>query len=162
MKTARFPRRRFNWKALAFFLVVTLVIGFLGGILGGTGGFDTLKKPPLTPPQAVFPIVWTILYVLMAVAAYLVWNANDIDSARVLRLYLVQLVVNALWPVIFFRLDWQLFAFFWILLLIALVTLMMAGFRYINKTAFYLLIPYFLWLLFAAYLNLGFYLLNMA
>ena len=67
---------------------------------------------------------------------------------------------NALWPIIFFRLKWRLFAFFWLVTLIALVSLVMAGFRYIRKTAYWLILPYFIWLIYAAYLNLGFYLLN--
>jgi len=153
--------RTASWKALIFFVGITLLIGGAGGLLGGTEGFDVLNKPPLTPPGWVFPVVWTILYSLMGWAAYLVWKANDIDGARSLRLYLLQLAVNALWPLFFFRLSWRLFAFFWILLLILLVSILLSSFRYIRRAAFWAILPYFLWLLFAAYLNLGFYLLNL-
>jgi tryptophan-rich sensory protein len=96
----------------------------------------------------------------MGIAAFIIYNANDIDSGKLLRIYLLQLFFNALWPIIFFRLKWQLFAFFWLVTLIALVSLVMAGFRYIRKTAYWLILPYFIWLIYAAYLNLGFYLLN--
>ena len=154
-------RRAFDLKAFLFFEGVTLLLGMLGGFLGGTSAFETLRKPPLTPPAIVFPIVWTILYLLMGFAAYLVWNTDDIARAPPLRMYFLQLVVNVLWPVIFFRLQWRLFAFFWLLLLLALLSLTMAGFRYIRKSSYWLLVPYFLWVLFAGYLNLGIYLLNM-
>lgn len=156
--------RKFDLKAFAFFELVTLAAGALGGLLGGmfTGqmSFDQLVKPPLTPPGWVFPVVWTVLYSLMGLAAYLVYNSNDIDRAAPLRMYFLQLAVNILWPLFFFRLEWRLFAFFWLLLLIALVTLTMTGFKHIRPAAYYLLIPYLLWILFAAYLNLAFYLLN--
>lgn len=93
-------------------------------------------------------------------AAYLVWNTDDIDRAPPLRMYFLQLVVNVLWPVIFFRLQWRLFAFFWLVLLFGLVSLTATGFRYIHRTAGRRMIPYQLWLLFAGYLNIGVYLLN--
>ena len=153
--------RAFHLGALLFFEILTLGVGMLGGLLGGMSGFDTLRHPPLTPPGWVFPVVWTVLYLLMGLAAYLIWNTYDIDGPRVLRLYLAQLAVNALWPLFFFRLGWRLFAFFWLLLLLALLSLTMAGFRYIRKSSYWLLVPYFLWVLFAGYLNLGIYLLNM-
>lgn len=154
-------RHKFQLKAYLLFLAVTLGIGYLGGLAGGISGFQNLQKPPLTPPAGAFPIVWSILYILMATAAYLVWNSGDLDRGASLRLYIVQLLVNALWPFFFFRLQWRLFAFFWLLLLIALITLTMAGFGYIRKSTYWLLAPYLAWTLFAAYLNLGFYILNL-
>lgn len=153
-------RHKFDLKALVLFIGSTLLIGFLGGLLGGNGGFEQLAKPPLTPPAAVFPIVWTVLYVMMGLAAYLIWNSGDLDRVACLRMYYAQLLVNALWPLLFFRLQWRLAAFFWILLLLALLTLTMSGFAYIRKAAYWLLVPAFLWTLFAGYLNLGIYLLN--
>lgn len=83
----------------------------------------------------------------MAFAAYLVFNTDDIDRGAPLRMYLLQLLVNVLWPVFFFRLEWRLFSFFWLLLLIALVTLTMTGFKYIRPAAYYLMLPYLLWCL---------------
>lgn len=97
----------------------------------------------------------------MGIAAYLVWSSGDLDRGASLRMYILQLLVNVLWPLFFFRLQWRLFAFFWLLLLLAALSLTMAGFRYIRKSAYWLLVPYFLWVLFAGYLNLGIYLLNM-
>ena len=153
--------RKINWKTLILFLLLTLGIGGgLGALLGGDMGLDGLVKPPLAPPAWVFPVAWTLLYVLMAVAAYLVCISGDVDSKPALQLYWLQLVVNALWPLFFFRLEWRLFALVWLLVLLALAALTAWNFRPISQTAFYLFIPYLVWLLFAAYLNLSFYVLN--
>ena len=88
-------------------------------------------------------------------------HSRDFGHQVLARTYFLQLLVNILWPLFFFRLQWRLFAFFWLLLLLALLSLTMAGFRYIRKSSYWLLVPYFLWVLFAGYLNLGNYLLNM-
>lgn len=150
----------FRLGAFLFWVGLTLLLGILGGLLGSAEGYDTLVKPPLSPPGIVFPIVWTVLYTLMGISAYLIWNSGDLDRGPALRLYLLQLIVNVLWPLLFFRLEWRLFSFFWIIALILLVILMLAAFYAIRKTAAYLNIPYLIWLLFAAYLNLGFYIVN--
>ncbi|MDD2361981.1 MAG: tryptophan-rich sensory protein [Oscillospiraceae bacterium] len=160
MNATVLPRRAFQFKALIFFTLFTLGVGLLGGLIGGTSQFTELEKPPLTCSATAFPFIWTFLYIIIGVAAYLVWNANDIDGGRVLRLYFVQLLLNFLWPLIFLRFQWRLFAFFWMLILIAIVSLVLTGFKYIRKFAYWLTIPYFFWLLYLAYLNLGFYLLN--
>lgn len=155
----------FRPAVLAGFIGFTLAFGFIGAWLGGfiggsTALYKSLVQPPLAPPAILFPIIWPILYILMAVAAYLAWAANSAERSVALRWYVIQLVINALWPLLFFRLGWFLIAFFWLLLLIAAVSLTMVGFRYLSKAAYRLMIPYLLWLLFAAYLNLGVYLLN--
>ncbi len=153
-------RVKIDWKVLLFFLVYTYALAGIGALLGGSFDLEMLNAPPFAPPAWVFPVAWSILYTLMAIAAYLVFVSNDLDRGPALRLYLLQVAINALWSFFFFRLEWRLFAFFWLLLLIAVVVLTMVAFRKINRTAFRLLIPYLLWLLFAAYLNLGYYLLN--
>ena len=143
---------------------VAVGVGALSGLITRQSVkevFPLLEKPPLSPPAAVFPIVWSALYLLMGIAAYLVWSSGDLDRGASLRMYFLQLLVNILWPLFFFRLQWRLFAFFWLLLLLALLSLTMAGFRYIRKSSYWLLVPYCLWVLFAGYLNLGIYLLNM-
>ena len=151
------PSSLFN---LFFFVVTTLLIGFVGGLIGGSGGYAALEAPPLAPPGWVFPVVWTALYILMAVAAWLVYESRDEDRIGAIRLYYFQFIVNALWTLFFFRLSWRLFALLWLLLLIALVVLTFLRFRAIRPLAGWLLIPYLAWCIFAAYLNLGFYLLN--
>ncbi len=148
-----------QWKPLLFFLLYTFLLAGLGAWLG-MANTDGLTLPPLSPPDWLFPIVWTVLYALMSIAAYLVFVSNDIDRGSALRLYLLQVLVNVLWPLFFFRLEWRLFAFLWLLLLLALVILTAARFKPISRTAWYLLLPYIAWLLFAGYLNLGIYLLN--
>lgn len=152
--------RKIDWKVFLFFFFYTFILAGIGVLLSGGFNLDSLNKPPLAPPAWVFPIVWTLLYAAMSTAAYLVFVSNDIDRSATLRLYLLQVVINVLWPVFFFRFEWRLFAFFWLLLLLAAVALTTAGFKNISRTAYYLMIPYIIWILFAAYLNIGFYLLN--
>ena len=152
-----------KWPVYLAWIAGTEAVGALSGWLtrGGAERYARLiVKPPLSPPGWVFPVVWSVLYLLMGIGAYLVYHSGDLDRGPPLRMYLLQLLVNLLWPFFFFRLEWRLFAFFWLLLLIALVTLTMAGFKHICPAAYRLLIPYLLWTLFAAYLNLAFYLLN--
>lgn len=147
--------------ALVISIGIALLAGGIGALLGG--GFsmqETLAKPPLAPPGWLFAPVWTILYTLMGIAAWLVWKSEDVDRTGALTIYVLQLIVNVLWPLFYFRLQWLLFAFFWILLLIALVAVTFKKFRPLDRTAGWLLIPYLVWLLFAAYLNLGYYILN--
>ena len=124
--------------------------------------FDTLKKPPLAPPGSVFPIVWSVLFVLMGISIVLFLKSGGIDKKAGLLLYTAQLVVNFFWTIFFFNLEWRLFSFFWLLLLLGLVIGMIVKFSKDSKPAAYLQIPYVLWLLFAGYLNLGVYLLNRA
>lgn len=153
--------KKFSWRALLFFVGITLAAGVLGALLGGD--FSVVKEwtaPPLAPPSWLFFPVWTILYTLMGVAAYLVWQTGDVDRTESIAVYFLQLFVNVLWPLFFFRLQWRLFSFFWILLLIALVAYTIKRFSAHSTAAAWLLIPYLAWLLFAAYLNLGYYVLN--
>ncbi len=153
--------KKFSWRALLFFVGITLAAGALGALLGGD--FSVVREwnaPPLAPPAWVFFPVWTILYTAMGVSAYLVWQTGDIDRIQSIAVYFLQLAVNVLWPLFFFRLQWRLFSFFWILLLIALVAYTIKRFSAHSTVAAWLLLPYFVWLLFASYLNLGYYVLN--
>lgn len=150
-------------KPLPFLFQLALSLG--GGILVGflTSGrevYETLVKPPLSPPAILFPIVWSILYTLMAVSASLILSSKSPKTDSAMKIYYIQLIVNFIWPILFFNFGFLTLSFVWILLLIALVALMIYKFYGINKTAAFLQIPYLLWLLFAAYLNLGFVILN--
>lgn len=124
--------------------------------------YGMVTKPPLSPPAILFPIVWTILYVLMGVGSYLVLTSDgskeEIKSA--LSVYVWQLLVNFLWPTFFFNFGWYLFSFFWLVLLWILVLIMLIRFYRVSKVAAYINIPYLVWLTFAGYLNLGVYFLN--
>ena len=153
-----------NWKTLPLCLVIPLAAGGIGALLAGgfSGSYEAMYKPLLSPPGWVFPVVWTLLYLLMGYASYLVYTseASMPRKRRALTVYAVQLVINLLWPLFFFRLGWYTFAFIWLLLLIAAVLLCRMLFRYIEKRAGDLLLPYLIWLFFAAYLNLGVAILN--
>ena len=141
-------------------IAVPLLSGAAVGLLtSGSMDFDMLKKPPLSPPAILFPIVWTILYVLMGVSYGLIKDRSTPDSTDSL-VYYLQLGVNLLWPFAFFVLKWRLFAFFWLLLLDALVIIMALRFFRRDKTAGWLQIPYTVWVLFATYLNFGVWILN--
>ena len=115
----------------------------------------TLYKPPFAPPGWLFPVVWTILFVLMGVAAYLVYISDSPDKNETLKLYLVQLLVNFGWSIIFFNWNAYFLAFTWLLLLLYLVYLTAKEFYEINKTAGLLMVPYIIWLIYAGYINLS-------
>ena len=118
-----------------------------------------MVKPPLSPPGIVFPIVWTILYILMGISYFLATKDNE-DNKELDQIYLLQLLVNFMWPIIFFVLEMYFTAFLWIILLLILVIVMIKALLNVNKVSGYLQIPYLIWLLFATYLNLGITLLN--
>lgn len=153
-----------NKKLLIICLVVPLAVGGLAALLtgGGMDAFKTLNQPPLSPPGWLFPLVWTILYILMGIASYLVLisGAPWQDSSRAILIYAVQLAFNFLWPIFFFGLSAYLFAFVWLVALWLLVLITILLFKRISAAAAYLLIPYLVWVTFAGYLNLGIYLLN--
>ena len=148
---------------LILFIGFALAAGFLGSLLGGNmTSFKNLKKPFFTPPSIAFPIIWTILYILMGVSSYLIC-CNKTDKKfkkRACFFYLIQLLVNTLWSLFFFRFSWLLFAFFWLLLLIILVIVMIIKFYKLKPLAAYLQIPYLLWLIIAGILNLAIVILN--
>ena len=149
-----------NLKTYAKSILIPVIVGgVVGLIISGSIDYNSLEKPFLSPPSILFPIVWTILYILMGISYALLATKDLIDSKTKL-LYYVQLFVNALWSIFFFTLKWRLFAFVWILLLDVLVTLMIIDFYKKSKIAGLLQIPYLIWILFASYLNLSIYLLN--
>ena len=140
-------------------LVPLIVGGVVGFITSKYMNLDTLNKPFLTPPSIVFPIAWGILYVLMGIS-YGILKDKGLTDKKIDIVYYVQLVINALWSIFFFVLKWRLFAFIWILLLLASVIKMTVEFYKRNKISGLLQIPYILWIVFASYLNLALYLLN--
>ena len=141
-------------------ILVPLLIGALVGFLTSNYiDYNNLIQPSFAPPAILFPIVWTILYTLMGVS-YGILKSNFLTDDKINTIYYSQLFVNALWSFFFFAFELRLFAFFWILLLIALVILMIIEFYKKNKVAGFLQIPYLLWISFASVLNLAVYLLN--
>lgn len=153
-----------QYKPLFISLLISLGIGALSALFIGdaTAYYNSLKQPPFAPPSWVFPVVWSILYILMGISAYLIYRSNAPypKKAKALMIYGLQLVVNFLWSVFFFRFHWLLFSFVWLLFLLALIMIMIALFYRIDKRAALLQIPYLIWVAFAGYLNLAIYLLN--
>ena len=140
-------------------LIPVLIGGIVGLMISSAIDYNSLQKPFLAPPSIVFPIVWTILYILMGIS-YGILKSKGLTDKKIDIIYYIQLAVNAIWSIIFFLLKWRLFAFIWILLLDVLVILMIIKFYKKDKTAGLLQIPYLLWVLFASYLNFAIYILN--
>ncbi|MBQ8605293.1 MAG: tryptophan-rich sensory protein [Clostridia bacterium] len=153
---------KINFKKLIICIAIPLGLGILSGLItsGSMEQFKSLDKPPLSPPAIVFPIVWSILYVLMGIASYFVLESGVSSVGPALRVYALQLIFNIIWPIIFFNLNMYLLAFIWLVILFLLVCLTTLLFYSCNKAAGYLMLPYLVWLVIAGYLNLGIYLLN--
>ena len=151
-----------KYKTLILQVVLALLAGGLASLLGGDTAtlYQRLEAPPFAPPGWVFPVVWTVLYILMGVAAGRVARSADMDRERALFFYYVQLGINVLWPLIFFRFEWITAAAVWLALLVAAVWVTWRQFRQVDTTAGWLLVPYLAWCLFALYLNIGFAVLN--
>lgn len=149
---------------LIFSLLLPLAVGGLSAWLtyGSMEQYGALIQPPIAPPSWVFPVVWTVLYLMMGLASYLVWRADvpQEQKRRALLLYGVQLAMNFIWPLLFFRAGMYAFALLWLLLLLLFVLVTMSVFSQIRPLAARLFIPYVLWLLFAAYLNAAIWFLN--
>lgn len=154
---------KLDGKKLLISLAVPLAVGGLAALLsGGMADYGKLNQPPLAPPGWVFPVVWTVLYLLMGYASYRVWTSGAESKAirSALIVYAVQLAVNFLWPLFFFGLKLRLTAFLILVILWILIYITMRMFAKIDERAGDLLIPYILWVTFAGYLNMGVFLLN--
>ena len=152
-----------NTKKLLICLAIPLAVGGLAALIsGGFSDYRQLNQPPLAPPSWVFPIVWTVLYLLMGYASYrvLVSGKEELLIRQALTAYGIQLCLNFLWPLLFFRLEWRLAAFFLLIGLWIAIFITMRKFLRLDEKAGDLLLPYLLWVCFAGYLNLGVYLLN--
>lgn len=153
-----------NWKTYVIWILITEAVGALSGFLSRSGMEQysaVINQPPLSPPMILFPIVWGILYALMGFGAARISLAPpSAERSTALNLYVIQLVVNFFWSLIFFNAQAFGFAFFWLLLLWVLVLAMIIVFRLVDPLAAYLQIPYLLWLTFAAYLNAAVWYLN--
>ncbi len=150
-----------NLKYLFFSIIFSNLFGLVGNLLGNAAmGFDTIIKPSFNPPAILFPIVWFILYTLMGVSSYIIYTSKSDKKDTALKVYIIQLIINALWPLFFFNLKWYLFSFLWIIIMLVFVIIMSIRFYKINKTAAYLQIPYIIWLIFAGVLNFNIFLLN--
>ena len=152
-------------KAYAISIIIALATGGISALLTreSMNIYAELNTPPFAPPSILFPIVWSILYVLMGVSAAMICtskNTTKLEREDALYLYGISLVINFSWSIIFFRFRTFLLAFFWLILLLFLVVKTINAYKRINKTAAYLQIPYALWVTFAGYLNFAIWYLN--
>jgi tryptophan-rich sensory protein len=146
---------------LVGWLVLTLAAAATGVFVSPDGWYSRLAKPAWTPPSWLFGPVWTLLYALMAVAAWRVWREGGWKAQRrTLTLYLVQWALNALWTPLFFGLQRPGLAFAEILILDAAVLFTLAAFWRVRRISGLLLVPYMLWVAFATVLNLAIWRLN--
>ena len=152
---------KINIRKLLFYIIVPLFLGSIVGFLtSSSNNYNEFIQPKFAPPSILFPIIWTILYILMGISSYIIAESNNYDKNNSLVVYWTQLIVNLLWSFIFFTFKLYFFAFLWIILLILLVVLMIKRFYSISKISAYIQIPYLIWLIFAAILNLSIYILN--
>ncbi len=148
-------------KVPILFSLFTLALGFVVSIfVGNTDVYNLFIKPPFSPPGFLFPIAWTILYILIGVSAGIIAQSNDLDKSYAIKLYILQLLINVLWPVIFFGLQAPKFALFWLVILIIVVLMTFKTFSTINRKAAIIFFPYIIWLFYAFYLNFGIVVLN--
>lgn len=149
-------------KPLVISILIPIAVGLLAGFLtkGSMKQYQSLLKPPLSPPGIVFPIVWTVLFVLMGISSYLVYQSDSPIKKPALSVYAIQLFFNFMWSILFFSFQLWLFAFLWLLAMWLLIIIMIVLFYQANHIAAYLQIPYLLWVSFAAYLNYAIYILN--
>lgn len=144
------------------FIGLSLFIGLLGGLITNIGmpAYEAAAKPWFTPPKWVFPVVWTVLYLLMGYGMARVWKSRARNLPRCLILFGLQLALNFFWTVWFFLLQWYGFAFGWLIVLLGAVLLMALCFYRADRPAGLLQIPYVVWLLLAAALNYGVWMMN--
>ena len=156
------------WKKIKPYVIgiaIPLIVGGLSAwlIRDGMTRYNNMAKPALSPPSWLFPIVWTILFILMGIGSAIVWQNREQDpeaAGAALRIYGAQLVVNFFWSIIFFNMQAYLFAFIWLVLLWLMIIIMIIEFRKTSPAAAWLQLPYLLWVTFAGYLTFAVWLLN--
>lgn len=157
-------KRKRSIGALLLSILIAEGVGALSGFLGmsSMGFYQKLKQPSFAPPGWVFPIVWSILYLLMGIAAYRIWirGREGEDVRRALTLYAIQLLLNFLWTIIFFRFRMYGIAFYELLVLLFFIIITTIEFAKKDKLASALMIPYIFWVAFAGVLNYAIWILN--
>ena len=154
---------KINWKSLLINIAIPLLlIGGLSALLtiGSMDIYSNLKVPALAPPGWLFPIVWTILFILMGIASYIVWESSSNDKLLAFAVYGLQLILNFIWSIVFFNLEQYWLSFVILIALIILIILNIYFFNKISNVAAILLVPYLVWVLFAGYLNLSIAIMN--
>ena len=145
-------------------IAVPLCVGILSALItaGNMNIYKELNTPPLSPPSVLFPIVWTVLYVLMGISCATVYKYGKVSKSaeKGLYYYAASLFFNFVWSILFFNLRLFLPAFLWLLMLLYLIIRTVICYYKVNRPAAYLQIPYIIWVAFAGYLNLGIRILN--
>ncbi len=154
-------------KFYALAILLPLAVGGISAFLtkNNMDIYDSIKTPPLSPPSVVFPIVWSVLYLLMGVSSALVFyssEATNKEKSSALTVYLLSLAANFLWSIVFFNFRAFFTAFAVLAALLVLVVVTVLKYKKINLAAAYLQVPYLIWVAFAGYLNFGIWLLNCA
>ena len=151
-----------NIKSWVLFLALPLAVGALSALLtrGNMMLYQTIETPPFAPPSILFPIVCTVLYLLMGVSAKLVADSGSPDREAALAVYYLQLIVNFFWSILFFNKRAFFISFLWLVLLWVLILVMIVRFHRIRPVAGLLQLPYLAWVTFAGVLNFSIYLLN--
>ncbi len=154
-----------NYKVFIPAILIPLFVGALSSLLTGKNMniYEELKTPALSPPAIVFPIVWTVLYILMGISSAIIWikrDKNPTAAYKGLCTYALSLLFNFLWSIVFFNMRRFLLAFIVLLILLYLILNTIQLYKKVSKTAAYLQIPYFIWVTFAGYLNIGIWFLN--
>ena len=161
--------KRVNVLKLIVAIAIPLAIGMVSSFITKDAmmSFNAMKKPQLSPPGILFPIVWSILYVLMGLSSYIIYSFNPDNNIFLKKarkewivLYSIQLVFNFIWSIIFFKFSLYFMAFIWLLILWVLVMILIINSMKLNRLAGYLLVPYLIWITFAGYLNIGVAILN--
>lgn len=147
-------KNKVNWKVLAVSLFIVLIVSFIGGLFTDTSGWYESVKPSITPPNYIFPIVWTILFIMIGVSIYFAWiSAKKSKKKTIATLFAINLILNVLWSFLFFGLKNPIFAFFELIFLWLSILILVIQLYKINKTSSWLLIPYLIWVSFAGILN---------
>ena len=147
-------------ETIIILILIPLAVGAVSSFLGRTMMEPDFIQPTFSPPGYLFPIVWTILYILMGISSYLIYISDSPWRTPSLIIYAIQLVFNFFWSILFFRFSLYGLSFVWLLMLIGFIIIMIYLFSKVRPLAAYLQIPYLLWCLFAAYLNYAVYMLN--
>lgn len=156
-------KKPYQKSLLISFILFPVALGSISGFVSGNMAlsYSTLSKPAFSPAGIAFPVVWTILYILMGISSYLISQSNHPRKKSALTVYIIQLLFNFLWSILFFHFEAYLLAFFWLLAMIILIRIMIIKFYRIRPVAAFIQIPYLLWCLFAAVLNFCIYRLNL-
>lgn len=149
--------KRGSFLSLVICIALPIVVGLLSSMVVGdmASKYAKMNTPPLSPPAKIFPIVWMVLYVMMGIASYIVYQSDSKYRGLFLFIYAIQLIFNFAWSPIFFLSGTYWAGFIWLVTMIVIIYIMMILARNASKIAFAMFVPYLAWCLFAAYLNAG-------